>query len=241
MAGFKFFIKICIFTLMAAFATLVKTQMMPEYDDYPNPNPMSEHDYPHPPGMDRYGHGLGPDGYGGPGGPGGIAKKNEIMIGTKRFKLYEKKRLNFPKAKEFCRKKDGKLAEAKTIEEMRRLESLFMRARMIGMDVWVGADKKKWKKHSMKVVDHPGLNLSNAENSGIRAMMMGGGQKEMCPAISLSTRNLAPVMCVQPLPFICEYDRNKPRKPKPKHKNKGNSTSKATKKKKKAKKKDEMK
>lgn len=49
-----------------------------------------------------------------------------------------------------------------------------MRARMIGMDVWVGADKKKWKKHSMKEVTHPGLNLNKAEmeKSGIKASLV---------------------------------------------------------------------
>lgn len=33
----------------------------------------------------------------------------------------------------------------------------------------------------------------------------------MCPAISLSTRNIGPVQCAFPLPFICEYDRDRPR------------------------------
>lgn len=52
----------------------------------------------------------------------------------------------------------------------------------------------------------------------------------MCPAISLSTRNLGPVQCQMPLPFICEYDRDRPRTTR---KPKANSTVKSGKAKKK--------
>lgn len=57
---------------------------------------------------------------------------------------------------------------------MKRLEGLFTKAKMMGMDVWVGADKKKWKQHSMKEVTHPGLNLDKAgmEKAGIKASLV---------------------------------------------------------------------
>jgi hypothetical protein len=34
----------------------------------------------------------------------------------------------------------------------------------------------------------------------------------MCPALSSSTRSMAPAMCLRELPFICEFDKD----PKPK-------------------------
>lgn len=37
----------------------------------------------------------------------------EVHVGGKRFKLYEKKTLNYKKAKAYCKKHDGKLAEGK--------------------------------------------------------------------------------------------------------------------------------
>lgn len=83
--------------------------MMPEYDDYRPDDPERDGppDYPMPP---DYHHGMGM-GRRGRGGYPGEARKNEIIVGRKRFKLYEKKRLTFKRATEFCRKKDGKLAE----------------------------------------------------------------------------------------------------------------------------------
>lgn len=74
-------------------------------DDYPEGDP----DYPAGPGPDRMSRRRDPYGRGGRGRE--VARKNEVVVGKKRFKLYEKKRMNFKRAKEFCKKKDGKLAE----------------------------------------------------------------------------------------------------------------------------------
>lgn len=85
---------------------------MPDYsdNDYPSERePEQPPDYPdHMSRRERYGMDGGR----------GVARKNEIIVGRKRFKLYEKKRLNFKKAKEFCQKKDGKLAEGKLFVDL---------------------------------------------------------------------------------------------------------------------------
>ncbi len=86
-------------------------------DDYPEPPgggddyPEGDPDYPGPGGPDRMSRRRDPYGRGGRRGGREVARKNEVVVGRKRFKLYEKKRMNFKRAKEFCKKKDGKLAE----------------------------------------------------------------------------------------------------------------------------------
>ncbi|CAG7838151.1 unnamed protein product [Allacma fusca] len=150
---------------------------------------------------------------------------DEIHVGGKRFKLFEKKHLNYKKATAYCKKNDGKLAEAMNLEEMRRLQLLLMKARSIGNDMWVGADKKEWKKHSLKMQRRP--------NFGPDPMLFGGGPTEMCPALSVSTRSLTPVSCSRDLPFICEFgpgggkSGNKATKADPVSKGKGKSKAKS--------------
>jgi len=41
------------------------------------------------------------------------ADPSELRSGTKRFKLYEKEKLSFDKAKAYCKKGTGKLAQCK--------------------------------------------------------------------------------------------------------------------------------
>lgn len=101
---------------------------------------------------------------------------------------------------------------AEKLDEMQRLQMLIRKAKLVSDDLWIGQERKVWKKHAWKDRDHP-PGMDKKALGAMGAMMMGGGKQEMCPALSLSTRALSPVMCRRELPFVCEFD-NVPTKPK---------------------------
>jgi hypothetical protein len=60
---------------------------------------------------------------------------------------------------------------AEKLDEMQRLQSLLMRAKMVSDEMWIGVNKKKWKKHALRDRPHPpGINPEAL--TGMNAMMM---------------------------------------------------------------------
>jgi hypothetical protein len=54
---------------------------------------------------------------------------------------------------------------AMNVDEMQRLQTLLMKARLVSTNLWIGANKKEWKKYSSKVT-------RNIPNLGPNAMLM---------------------------------------------------------------------